>query len=131
MLLNDAFAGTDVFYITTLHGLAERNHLKDVYVVRDFNRQTPVNALISAVQLMRIVFKLRPHYVFSTGAAPGLICMLFAKLLGAKVIWIDSVANAEKLSMSGSMAKVFADVHLSQWPKVAEKFKSRYEGSVL
>jgi len=48
------------------------------------------------------------------------------------VIWVDSIANAEKLSMSGRMIRPFADVILSQWPDVAAKYpKVEYAGELI
>ena len=46
-------------------------------------------------------------------------------------MWIDSVANAEEMSMAGRMAKSYADCWVSQWPGVAEATGARYFGSVL
>ena len=34
--------------------------------------------------------------VISTGAAPGYFAMRFAKWLGRRTIWIDSIANVEQ-----------------------------------
>jgi hypothetical protein len=56
----------------------------------------------------------------------------WGKLFGAKVIWLDSVANTEKLSMSGRMIRYFADLVLSQWPDVAAKYPNvEYAGEVI
>lgn len=57
-----------------------------------------------------IVLLHRPDIVISTGAAPGFFALLFGKLLGARTIWIDSIANAEQLSVSGQKVKLFADL---------------------
>ena len=71
--------------------------------------------------------KERPDAVVTTGSAPGMICLALAKVLTrARTMWIDSIANCERLSSSGKRARFFADVWLTQWPEL-----SRPEGTAL
>ena len=72
----------------------------------------------------------RPHVVISTGAAPGYLALRAGKLLGARTIWIDSVANVEELSLSGRMSSSVADLCLTQWPHLADGDVG-YAGAVL
>jgi hypothetical protein len=69
--------------------------------------------------------------VVTTGAAPGYWAIRFGKLIGARTIWIDSIANAEELSMSGRLASKVADVCLTQWPHLDGEHGAQYAGSVL
>ena len=69
--------------------------------------------------------------VISTGAAPGFFGLAFGKLLGARTIWIDSMANVEELSLSGRQVRRFADLWLTQWPHLARPDGPRYEGGVV
>ncbi|WP_220347888.1 hypothetical protein [Alkalilimnicola ehrlichii] len=57
--------------------------------------------------------------------------MLFGKLLGAKTIWVDSLANAEQLSVSGAKVRRFADLWLTQWEHLAAPDGPHYRGAVL
>jgi len=72
----------------------------------------------------------RPSVVVSTGAAPGYLAIRCARLMGARTLWIDSVANIEELSMSGRLASTTADLCLTQWPHLADE-RIRYLGAVL
>ncbi|NLW84225.1 MAG: hypothetical protein GXY41_07485 [Phycisphaerae bacterium] len=102
------------------------------YIVGECNRQQPVKTLGVMVKCLKIVWNERPSVVLSTGAAAGFLVCFWGKLFGAKVIWVDSIANAEKLSMSGRMIRPFADVILSQWPDVAAKYpKVEYAGELI
>jgi hypothetical protein len=61
----------------------------------------------------------------------ALFC-IWAKLLGAKVVWIDSVAQIEALSVSGRLMRRVADLCLAQWPAVAARYAGvEYAGEVL
>lgn len=83
-------------------------------------------------QLTRIVLKERPDVVITTGSFPALFALAIAKfLVRAKTIWIDSIANVEKLSSSGSLARHVADVCLTQWPALKADHKPAYWGAVL
>jgi hypothetical protein len=77
-----------------------------------------------------VVLRERPTVVVSTGAAPGYLAIRCARLLGARTVWIDSVANVEELSMSGRLASTTVDLCLTQWPHLA-KGRVRYMGAVL
>ena len=57
---------------------------------------------------MSIVRKEKPDVVITTGAAPGLIVLFAAFLMGKKTIWVDSIANVNHLSLCGRIAKKFA-----------------------
>ncbi|MEM1346841.1 MAG: UDP-N-acetylglucosamine--LPS N-acetylglucosamine transferase, partial [Pseudomonadota bacterium] len=79
-----------------------------------------------------IVLTTRPHAVVSTGASLGDFAFRLGRLIGARTIWIDSIANAEELSLSGRKIGRHADVWLTQWPELADEGRGlRYEGSVL
>jgi UDP-N-acetylglucosamine:LPS N-acetylglucosamine transferase len=130
MLVRPAFDGAEIVYAVTKEGLAERAGVSAI-LVPDFNAKQPLKTLLGALRVTRLVVRLRPHAVVSTGAAPGLIGLLVGKLLGARTIWIDSVANAERLSLSGRLARPMADLWLTQWEHLARQGGPQYVGSVL
>lgn len=130
--LKPAFADLDVAYAT----MYELSRL-DVpgtrfYTFKDFNRFAKSSLPVVTLTIFKILWKERPHVVITTGSAPALICLAIAKFLfGAKTIWIDSIANVEKLSSSGSAARMVADAWLTQWPHLEKPDGPRYWGSVL
>jgi UDP-N-acetylglucosamine:LPS N-acetylglucosamine transferase len=83
------------------------------------------------LQALIITIRVRPDVVISTGAAPGLAFILWGRVFGAKTIWIDSIANAEKMSKSGMIAKHWSTMWLSQWKDVADKWGANYFGKVI
>lgn len=85
---------------------------------------------VVAVQMAGIVARVRPHVVVTTGAAPPLFALLFARALGARTLWVDSIANGEVLSSSGRLARRVATQRLTQWPDLATD-DIAYWGSVL
>lgn len=87
--------------------------------------------LLCALCVGWIVLWERPDVVISTGAAPGYFAVRAGALLGACTIWVDSIANAEQLSLSGREAGKYVDHWLTQWPHLATENGPYYHGSVL
>ncbi len=131
MLLRPGFAAHDVDYAATMQGLAERSGVGSAQIVPDFNARRPLKTLLSLFSVAKVVISSRPDVVISTGAAPGLVALLVGKLLGARTVWIDSIANSEKLSMSGRLAGIFVDLWLTQWEHLATPKGPVYRGAVL
>jgi UDP-N-acetylglucosamine:LPS N-acetylglucosamine transferase len=87
--------------------------------------------IASTLALAVIMLRVRPHVVISTGAAGGYLAIRLARLMGARTVFIDSIANTRQLSVSGRLAQKAADLVLSQWPTVAAASGAQYRGAVL
>lgn len=131
MLMRPAFEDTSPLYLTTLPGLPEQFGATPAAIVPDCNRDGRLATLCTTVAIARHVIRHRPHVVISTGAMPGVIALALGRAVGARTIWVDSVANSEEMSMSGKMARRFAHLWLSQWSHVARAAGADYAGSVL
>ena len=99
--------------------------------IQDCNADEFLNLIICFVSCIKIIIKQRPQIVITTGAAPGLLVLIVARFLGVKCIWFDSIANTERLSLGGRIAKNLTKYCFSQWKHVAEKEKVGYIGSIL
>lgn len=130
--LRPAFSDCDVTFCTVSEGyrtdLAPDAKFR---VVPDANRWNKVSVVVSALRIFWVLLRERPQVVVSTGAAPGYLGIRLGKWLGARTIWVDSVANVEELSMSGQKAKGCADLWLTQWPHLAGENGPEFRGSVL
>lgn len=131
MMLSPAFAHCDIRYVTTLKGLGSELDGPPPVIVPDCNRNEPLRALACIFVSFWVVLRLRPHLVISTGAMPGLVALAIGRMIGARTIWVDSIANAERLSISGRVAKRIVHSCLSQWPAVAEAENVDYAGAIL
>lgn len=101
-------------------------------VINDATRWDKLGLLRMGIKLAWIVLRERPNVVISTGAAPGYFAIRLGKLLGARTIWLDSIANVEQISMTGQLVSKHADLWLTQWPHLATPEQGpRCEGSVL
>lgn len=131
MLMRPAFDQHDVTFATTIPGLPEQFDAAPAVIVPDCNRHERIATLRSAAALLTLILRKRPHVVISTGALPGVIALAFGRMIGAKTIWVDSIANAEEMSLSGKVAGKVAHLWLSQWENVAQEAGADYAGAVL
>ncbi|MCK0067849.1 hypothetical protein [Kordiimonas laminariae] len=129
--LRPAFRDCDVTYVTVNPGSKSDVNGCKFYSVTDGNRDTKFTLIMMALKLLYITLITRPNVVISTGAAHGYFACRFGKLIGAKTLFIDSVANAEEMSLSAKLVSSHANKVFSQWPKVARKAGVEFHGSVL
>jgi UDP-N-acetylglucosamine:LPS N-acetylglucosamine transferase len=128
--LRPAFEGAQVTWLTT-----EAEYAREVegplHVVRDANLWNKTALLLMFLQVAWRMVLLRPDVVITTGAAPGFAAVVFGRLLGARTIWVDSIANSETLSTSGIKVGRWAHVWLTQWEHLAKPDGPQYWGAVL
>ena len=131
--LADSWAGLETVYITTTEVAQNRlSRFGRIYVVGECNRQHPWQVIKVLLRCIRIVFREKPHVVISTGAAVGCIVCFLQWVGGGKIVWIDSIANIEKLSLSGRMVRPIADLFLTQWPELTTRYnKIEYVGTTV
>lgn len=120
-------------YDTTYASCFDNNMEINYYKIPDVNANSSKLMLLwSLLSNFYLLLKIRPKIVVSTGALPGLICLIMAKkIFRSKTIWIDSIANGDELSKSGLTAKKYADVYLTQWKHLEKDDGPKYIGSVL
>lgn len=127
-----AFVGLDVFYANTDAGpdadLADVRH----YRLRNVTRRNRLGFAVVIWQVMAILRRERPSVIVTTGAAPGLVALVLAKIfLRSRTVWIDTIANSQKMTLSGRLARPFADAWLVQWPHLARPGGPEHWGAVL
>jgi UDP-N-acetylglucosamine:LPS N-acetylglucosamine transferase len=131
MRLKPAFETNTVVLVTVNQAYKAEAGSHRFYVVKDATRWNKLRLFVMALQVLWIVLKERPDVVLSTGAAPGYFALRLGKLLGARTIWIDSIANVDRLSLSGEEVGPYADLWLTQWPHLARQGGPYFRGSVL
>lgn len=131
--LSDSWRNYDTFFVTTVPVVqSELKGTGNVYVVGECNRQHLGRVFLVLLRCIKIIAKEKPDVVISTGAAAGCIICFLAKIIGAKIIWIDSITNVEKLSLSGRMVRYIADLFLVQWPELLSKYrKVEFAGTLI
>jgi len=131
--LKEVWGQREHFFVTLRNYAADelREHSR-VYIVDWANRRHPVKLLKLAIQCLVILLQERPDVILSTGAAVGCLICILGKLLGNKIIWIDTLSHVDRLTLSGNIIRHFADLFLVQWPELAQKYKqAEYVGAIV
>jgi UDP-N-acetylglucosamine:LPS N-acetylglucosamine transferase len=87
--------------------------------------------LINSVQSLVIVLKVRPSVVINTGGGISIACSLFAKLLGARLIFIESGARVRSPSRTGKFLYRFSDLFIVQWKSLLSFYPDAIYGGTL
>lgn len=129
--LMPAFDECRLVFVTVDHAYRSQVPHHRFYSVGDATRWNKFKLVSMALRLAWIVMRERPDAAISTGAAPGYLGLRLAQMLGARIIWVDSIANVEELSLSGKRIGPYADLWLTQWPHLAKPRGPHYYGAVL
>jgi len=128
--LTPLFKEHDVTYISNKDFISNKVGGSKYYKVPDANKDEKINLIRCFCMVFLRIAVLRPGVIITTGAAPGLMGIVVGRIFGAKTIWIDSVANVEKLSLSGRIAVKIADRVYTQWSHLSTQ-KVVYRGNLL
>lgn len=118
-------------YATVARSYQEYIPGRRLHVIRDATRWNKFALCIQLAQVMWLLGRYRPAIVITTGAAPGYFAVRLGKLIGAKTIWLDSIANSGKLSGSGQRIGKHADLWLTQWEHLSDEQGPSFGGKVL
>jgi len=132
--LMPAFEGREWFFVT--HKSDYSQHLERAYFIEYKNGyiRERITWLKTIFIALRILLKERPDVVVSTGGGEIAVPFCYVgKLLGAKVVFIETLARITTKSAAGRLIYPFADLFLVQWEPLLKKYgkKAQYWGNVL
>ena len=75
--------------------------------------------------------KWKPQYVITTGTHTAVPMCKIAHRHGAKVIWIETMANARTPTAAGKMIYPIADLFIVQWKSMLEVYPNAVYGGCI
>lgn len=88
-----------------------------------------VNTLLCSIQQFSILLQSRPRAILSAGAGIAVPISLFGRLLGVKIIHIETACRVRTLSLSGRILYHIAHLFFVQWEPLKKKYpKAIYAG---
>lgn len=123
----------DHFYFTFSGGVADQmKKTERVRTIPNIVRRNPVSWIVGAVLSAYIATVEKPDVIISTGAGIVVFFCVFAKLLGAKLIFIESMAKIKKPTLTARFLYPFADLFFVQWPGLLKYFpKAQFAGRLF
>ncbi len=123
----------DYFYFTFSGTVAESlaQHAR-VRTIPNVVRRNPLSWFVGAFLSAKIALAERPDVVITTGAGVVVFLCIISRLLGAKVIFIESMAKVEKPTLTARLLYPFSDLFFVQWNNLLKFFpKAKFEGRLL
>jgi beta-1,4-N-acetylglucosaminyltransferase len=92
----------------------------------------PFKLLANCFISLFLFIKYKPKYIVTTGAhTAGPMCCI-GKIFGSKIIYIETFANSETKSKTGSLVYKFADLFIVQWESMMKLYpKATYGGWIF
>lgn len=88
--------------------------------------------IINLVEAFYYILKFRPKVLLTTGAAPAVPFSIVSKLIGTKVIFVESLSRINKPSLTGKIMYQIADEFYIQWPGLKKIFPNAlYFGNLI
>jgi UDP-N-acetylglucosamine:LPS N-acetylglucosamine transferase len=129
--LRPAFADFETVYVSMFESYADQLDGARLHIVPDASRFDIKSFAPVFWKALKIIAKERPKAIVTTGSAPMLSFILLGRMIGCRTLWVDSIANSERMSSSGRLARKLAHKVISQWPEVAEKEGVECWGKVI
>ena len=133
--LNKCFDNYDYYLVT--EKMKTNDYLKDkykgkvsylVYGTKHHMLTYPFVLLINCFICLFIYIKHHPDYIVSTGAHVGGVMCLIGKILGSKIIFIETFANINTKTATGRLVYKFADKFIVQWDSMKDIYPNAIDG---
>ena len=81
-----------------------------------------VKLLRCSVQALGILRRSRPDALLTSGPALAVPFAVWARLLGVRVIFVETGSRVRRLSLTGRLMRPLAHLFFVQWPQLRERF---------
>lgn len=143
----DAFEGYEIFFITferiTTKSLKKNNRV--IFIRNLKGKIDPIKlpkilfwvylALYQIIMLIpsyRILKNENPEIIFSTGGGITIPLCYIGKIMGKKIIYMESLTRLNDLSGTGKLIYPISDLFLVQWKKITDKYtNAKYWGKII
>lgn len=99
-----------------------------VYGTKDHFLSYPFKLIYNCFKSLYLYFKTHPDYIITTGAhTAGPMCCI-GKIFGSRVIYIETFANINTKTITGTLLYFIADLFIVQWPTMKEYYKNSVNG---
>ena len=134
MMLKPLMEKYDSYVVTEKLGYDVKVENVPVKYVMQINRTDKLfffKFIFNIIKSFEIVITNRPDVVISTGALAAVPLMVWTKIFGGKVVYIESFAKIDTPNISGKIAYKFADQFYIQWESMRKFYPNAiYKGGI-
>jgi beta-1,4-N-acetylglucosaminyltransferase len=110
----------DCYHVTFSSGRPTDGEPRRVYRLCH-PRRSFWRSLLNACQSLVVLLRERPKIVISTGADVAVPTLILAKLVGARILFVETGGTLEP-SLAGRLVYPFCDLFVVQWPEKLQRF---------
>ena len=125
----------DCFLVTEKSDFIIRDFCKKRYLVPMMNRKQITffpKFIWLFFRTLTILLKEKPDFIITTGALVAYPFCVVGKLLGIKVVYVESFARVNEPSLTGKLVYKMSDLFMVQWEDMLEKYpKSMLGGGIF
>ncbi len=130
--LEKFYGGKEHFFITFERTDTQSLARKERVFFAQLPSRNPLSTIKCFLQCLEIISREKPDIILSTGADIGLVACIAGKLLGKKIVFIESFCRPSKPGLSGKIAYAFADLFVYQWKELARFYpRGIFGGSIF
>ena len=133
LALQPAWSGFTRVWVT-FDAADSRTLLADEAVVHAHSptNRNVLNLLRNVVLAVRVLRRVRPLAVVTTGAGVAVPFALVARLLGTRVVYVETLTRIDSPSLSYRLSRPFVSRTYVQWPELARSVPAaRFCGTVF
>lgn len=91
-----------------------------------------IKTLIDGLKSFLIIIRVKPEAILSCGPAIAVPVSIAGKILGKRVIFIETGSRVNYLSLTGRIMYYYADLFFVQWPQLKKKHsRAIYAGRLI
>ena len=128
--LQPFFSKFEHFFITEdtrmTREMAKTENVKLVKLINRKKKSFPLLLIYNSTLSLIYLIREKPDVIISTGALSAVPVCYIGKLLGTKVVFIESYAKVTSPTLSGKLVYKVADLFIVQW----EELRSYYPNAV-
>lgn len=132
--LFDLREGYDSFLVTEENEFRMKYPIETVYSFNKIDRREK-HFFLHFLRLIKdsavVMAREKPDIMVSTGALVAVPMLYIGKLLGKRIIYIESLARVEGKSLSGKLAYPIADLFVVQWESMLAYYPNAVYASRL
>lgn len=133
--LKEIAKGNESFLLTEKGGFQEISFCNKTRHVVQINRKEKTflfKFMVLIAQSLQILIQEKPDCIISTGALATFPVCFLGKLMGKKIIYIESFARVDEPSLTGKLMYRVADLFIVQWKEMMEYYpKAIYGGGIF
>jgi beta-1,4-N-acetylglucosaminyltransferase len=133
--------GYDYHYIVSKEDNLSANRIKHAGPIYSLSRPRGKSTgalsaifriILTGIQSVWVLLRVRPAAIVSTGPAIAVPVSILGKLLGARIIFVETGSRVKTLSLTGRIMYRWADLFFVQWPQLKESLpRAIYAGRLV